>query len=633
MFTDMVGYTSLTQGSEKLALELLEEQRSLVRSVISAHEGQEIKTIGDAFLIEFRSALDAVTCAVEIQEAVSRRNLEVAPVKRFQVRIGIHAGDVVRVEGDVYGDTVNIASRIEPLAEPGGIVVSSQIYEDVRNKIGVGFRSLGEHGLRNVAEPILVYRVASGPGQGGPASARSEKRRVAVLPFVNIGADPSDEYLADGLTEELILSLSRLPRLRVVSRTSVMGYKGSKKSASQIGSEIGAGVVLEGSIRRSSGKLRVAVQLVDTASDEYLWSSSYDRDAGDVLLVQQDIAEKTVEALRPQLGGAEPESLRPGRITGNPKAFLLYLQGRYHLTRHSEDEVGRAAELFELATKLDPEFASAFAMCAQCHMFLGFFGFIQPSEAFEKARPLLNRALEIDEGLDLAHMLMGRLLMDRDWDWSGAEAEFKRAVELSPNSAEAHYRYALLLNDMLRNSEALAEVAAAEELDPLSVAVNQIAGSILYFAGRNDEAIERLERAIEMDSRAAFAHNNLGLALCKRGDLEAGLEQIRAAMELDPKNAMFRADLCYAYSMAGRQVEARGVLRLTEEESRSTRVPPMAIAGMHASLGDSDKALQWLERAYEEHSPYFASLKVEKWFDGLRSDERFQGLMRRAGLV
>ncbi|HUI86020.1 MAG TPA: tetratricopeptide repeat protein, partial [Nitrososphaerales archaeon] len=202
-----------------------------------------------------------------------------------------------------------------------------------------------------------------------------------------------------------------------------------------------------------------------------------------------------------------------------------------------------------------------------------------------------------------------------------------------PNSAEAHYRYALLLNDMLRNSEALAEVAAAEELDPLSVAVNQIAGSILYFAGRNDEAIERLERAIEMDSRAAFAHNNLGLALCKRGDLEAGLEQIRAAMELDPKNAMFRADLCYAYSMAGRQEEAKGVLLMTEEESRSTRVPPMAIAGMHASLGDSDKALQWLERAYEEHSPYFASLKVEKWFDGLRSDERFQGLMRRARLV
>jgi len=631
MFTDMVGYTSLTQSSERLALELLEEHRALVRPIILRHNGEEIKTIGDALLVEFVSALEAVDCACDIQEAVARRNLEAAPVKRFRLRIGIHAGDVIRVAGDVYGDTVNLASRIEPLAEPGGVVVSSQVYEDVRNKVGLAFQSMGEQRLKNVDLPVLVYRLEQS-AQRPPGVVQQERRRIAVLPFLNYGSDRGDDYLADGLTEELILSLSRLPRLKVIPRTSVNAYKGSNKTTSQIGSELGAGIVLEGSIRKASGKLRVTVQLVDTTSDECLWSDSYDREANDILSVQQDIAEKTVEALRPQLESGEQASPPPGRITDNPRAFLLYLQGRYHLTRHSEAEVGKAAELFDQATKLDPRFASAFAMCAQCHMFLGFYGFIPPSEGFERARPLLGRAIELDDGLALAHMLMGRLRMDRDWDWAAAEAEFKRALEISPDSSEAHYRYALLLNDLQRNSESLEELAAAEELDPLSVAVNQVSGSIMYFMGRNEDAIERLERAIEMDARAAFAHNNLGLALCKEGKVDTGLSEIRKAIELDPNNAMFRADLCYALSTSGKSEEARDVLSQTAREFGSTRIPPIAVAGMHACLGEKEEAIEWLEKAYAEHSPYFASLRVEKWFDCLRADPRFESLLRRVAL-
>ncbi len=277
MFADMVGYTAITQDSEPLALKLLDEYRSLLRPIMAKHNGEEVKTIGDALLVEFRSSLDAVRCAVEIQEAAARRNLEAAPVKRFQVRMGVHSGDVIRVGGDVYGDTVNIASRIEALAEPGGAVISSQVYEAVRNKVGIPLMSMGERSLKNVETPVLLYKIASSAGQKTKEGRSLENRRVAVLPFVNLGAVAEDEYLADGLTEELIASLSRLPRLKVVARTSAMTYKGTSKTIPQIGNELGVSAVMEGSVRRQSTRLRVLVQLVDTVKDEHMWSQSYDR--------------------------------------------------------------------------------------------------------------------------------------------------------------------------------------------------------------------------------------------------------------------------------------------------------------------------------------------------------------------
>jgi TolB-like protein/Flp pilus assembly protein TadD len=461
-----------------------------------------------------------------------------------------------------------------------------------------------------------------------------DKQTIAILPFKNMSPDPENEYFADGITEELIMALSMIDRLKVISRTSTLQYKTSSKGVIEIARELTADTLVEGSVRKAANRVRISVQLIDGRDEGHLWAQTYDKQLDDIFAVQTEIAEKVVEALRVKLQESERRNLRKSP-TSSSEAYTLYLKGRSHLTRYSEGEVRKAAELFEQATKLDEQFASAYAMSALCDMFLGFYGFVPPSEGFEKARPLLRRAIEINDHLDIAHMLMGRLLMDADWDWSGAEAEFKRAIEISPNSAEAHYRYALLLNNLLRNAEALAEIKTAEELDPLSVAVNQMAGSILYLAGRNGEAIERLRRAIEIDPHAAFAHDNLGLARCQEGSVDEGVDEIKKAMELDPNNVMFMTDLCYAYASAGRSADARAVLTRVVADPRGNdalHVPPVALAGMYACLGEADRALEWLQKAFSEHSPYLCSLNVERWFDGIRTDPRFVALLDRVGL-
>jgi adenylate cyclase len=461
-----------------------------------------------------------------------------------------------------------------------------------------------------------------------------ERQTIAILPFKNISSDPENEYFADGITEELIIALSAIDRLKVISRTSAMQYKTSPKGVIEIARELTADTLVEGSVRKAANRVRISVQLIDGRDEGHLWAQTYDKQLDDIFAVQSEIAEKVAEALKVKLQESEKRRLRKSR-TSSPEAYTLYLKGRYHLTRYSEAEVRKAAELFEQATELDPQFASAYAMSAQCAMFLGFFGFVAPSEGFEKARPLLRRAIEIDDHLDIAHMLMGRLLMDANWDWSGAEAEFRRAIEISPNSAEAHYRYALLLNNLLRNAEALAQIKTAEELDPLSVAVSQVAGSILFSAGKNDEAMGRLRRAIEIDPYAAFAHDNLGLVLCQEGRADEGVDEIKKAMELDPNNVMFMTDLCHVYAVAGRSGDARDVLARVEADQRSSdvvRVPPVALAGMYASLGETDPAIEWLQKAFAEHSPYLCALKVERWFDGIRTDPRFAAMLDRVGL-
>src|SRR5437016_6052880 len=320
MFTDMVGYTALGQKNESLSLTLAEEQRTLLRPIFKRHAGREVKSMGDAFLVEFPSALEAVRCAYDIQRATREFNITLPEEQRVHIRVGVHVGDVVESQGDISGDAVNVASRMQSMADDGGICVTRQVYDQVQNKFELPLKSLGKRSLKNVRAPMEVYKMVLPWEDQQVAMAQMDAKTVAVLPFANMSPDPNDSYFADGITEEIISTLSGVSGLSVISRTSIMGYKGTTKRVKEIGGELEAGSVLEGSFRKAGNRIRVTAQLIDVRDDRHVWAHSYDRNLDDVFGVQTDIAKQVSDALRVKI--LTPEINRiDRRPTESTKAY------------------------------------------------------------------------------------------------------------------------------------------------------------------------------------------------------------------------------------------------------------------------------------------------------------------------
>ncbi len=638
MFTDIVGYTELTQKNEALALELLKEHRKIIRPIILSHDGIEIKTIGDAFLIEFPSVLQAFSSAIRIQNAISKHSIDAPNSMRIQIRIGIHVGDVVHSEGDVYGDAVNIASRIVSQAAPGSIWVSRQVADQVTNWRDAQLVSLGNYELKGVANALELYSVVTPPngtdtiihaqaGEGGPST---EKNRVAVLPLANISADPADEYFVDGLTEEIIGRLSGISGLRVIARSSVMRYKGAKKSVREIGRELRVRSLLDGSVRRVDNRVRISVQLVDTQSEEHVWSHSYDRLLEDVIAIQCQIAKSVAESLKIRLQGIETERIER-KSTASVHAYNLFLRGRYHLNKRTEGDLKKAISLFQDATRDDPGFALPFTGLADSYCLLGIYGTVSPSEAHKPAKEYAARAIALDEKLAEAHASLAHTLYHYEWAWEETEKEFKRALELNPNYSSAHHWYAEYLGSMGRMEQALAEIRKAQELDPLSFITNTHAGFILYASGDYDGAIQQLSKIVEMDRSFPPAHEILGAVYAEQGKIGNAEIEIKKAIELSGNNPGLKATLAYAYAICGKQEESVKILDEIKNMPNQY-VSPDSIAQVLSGLGHRDEAFDWLERAYSARSSKIVDLKIEPAFYNLHSDPRFSQLLKRMRL-
>jgi len=463
MFTDMVGFTTLTQQNEALAVELLEEQRSLVRASLAKYNGREVDTIGDGFLVEFASSLEAVKCAVEIQSALKETNAGRPEEKRIWIRIGIHLGDIIRTGTKVMGDAINVASRIEPLAPPGGICITAQVYASVLNKVECKFETLGMPELKNVVTPIEVFRIAGyGESMGRPVQIRAmmPKDRVAVLPFTNISANAADEYFADGMTEEMISSVSKVKGLRVIARTSVMRYKETRKSIVEIGRELNVGGVLEGSVRKAGDRIRINVQFVETLNEEPQWSQEYEREISDVFAIQSDIARHVARILREYVLGTAPEG-EERKATSSPEAYVNYLRGRQLWNKRTEESLKKAIIFFEEALKNDENYAQAYTGLADSYATLALLEFMAPHEAYPKAKEAAGRALSLDSQLAEAHTSLGLIKFQYDWDWKGAEEALREAIGLNPNYALAHHFFADYLKAMGRFEEALEQIEKA----------------------------------------------------------------------------------------------------------------------------------------------------------------------------
>jgi adenylate cyclase len=399
MFTDIVGFTALAQRDEAHAMRLLEQHNDLMRSLVPKYFGREVKTIGDAFLIEFRSALEAVQCSLAMQREMHERNMSLPSEERMELRIGIHVGDVISNDGDgdIFGDAVNISSRIEQFAPPGGVCISEQVFAQVKNKVDFAVVRLEGQKLKNVALPMDLYRIVMS-WDAPPAQTPLDARRVAVLPFKNMSPDPNDEFFADGLTEEVIASLSNVKELNVIARTSVMQYKSVSKKVTEIGRELNAGTLLEGSIRKAKNRIRVTVQMIDAQKDGHIWAQNYDRDLDDIFAIQSDIAEQVAKELRVQLVDSVKTKLET-EPTAKPEAYTLYLKGRFYWNERTKESVLKAIEYFALSIKKDPEFALGYSGLATCYQVIARNGLGEYSPNFLRVKEYAMKALEIDPDL------------------------------------------------------------------------------------------------------------------------------------------------------------------------------------------------------------------------------------------
>ena len=632
MFTDTVGYTAATHAGEGRTLEQLRQQAELVRPLVAVHQGREIKSTGDGFLIEFDSALKATQCAVSIQRRLHERNEEegLAPIL---IRIGIHLGDVVQSGTDILGDAVNIAGRIEPLAEPGGVCVSGAVHEQVRNKIPNRLEKLPPTELKGLQISIDIYRVVL-PWIGPVAdTAAANPTGIAVLPFTNISPDLKDEYFADGLTEELISVLSEVRELPVIARTSVMQYKATAKPVSQIGRELGVSTILEGSVRKAGNRLRITAQLVDAASQRHLWSSSYDRELDDIFALQTEIARKVSEALRIELRPAETARLE-SRTPVRPDSYLAYLKGRTLLHEIvNESSLKSAKEQFELAIRLDVTNASAYSGLSDATFALAWYGRgdVPWAKRIDECRALATHAVELDPGLAEAHVSLGNAHW-LDYRFFDAEKEFLRALALNPSYPRGHHWYGILLEELGRPEEALQELRLAEGADPRSLPVIAAIAQLLRWLGRLDEArmeIERL-RTIETYPRVVFfqayeyyvARSDAGRALQE-------LDRARDAHSDDP--VLLK---CYAeyYAWTGEKDRALEYLRQFEAKAENHPHKEALMADAYTRLNELDEVFRWLDRAFERHYVEIRWWRLDPRSALVRGDPRFLKLLHKMNL-
>jgi len=633
MFTDMVGYTALGQRNEPLAVSLVGEQRRLIRPILRKHNGREVKSIGDAFLIEFASALDAVNCAVDIQSVLKEANASNPEERKLRVRIGVHLGDIIHQGGDVMGDAVNVASRLEALSPPGGICVSAQVYHSVVNKVQYEFESLGVPALKNVTAQVEVYQLVGFGDRVSkfiPRKAVSAKERIAILPFANMSPDPADEYFADGLTEELIDRLSQVREVEVIARTSIMGYKKKEKKAAEIAKELGVGSLVEGSVRKAGGKIRVTVQLINGATEGHIWSSHYDRDLDDIFAVQSEIAEKVVGELKVRLLESEMRAIGK-KPTENTEAYTLYLKGRYHWNERTKDGNDKAVHLFERASYLDPQFALAYAGLSDCYHICGDLGWLKPVEAYPKAREFAMKSIGLDPDLAEPHASLGAVSY-HEWRWKEAEGELVRALELKPNYSVAHLWYSVFLVAMGRLEESYAETMRTLELDPLSESAVGNAGFILRWLGRAKEAMEKFEKLVDEDPENARYHDELGWSYYYEGRSENALSELRKAAVLSKDDPSVEASLAIMLALVGESEEATAILKKLEISARTGRVSSTDLAEICFILGRVDEAFGHLERAVEDKSNRVVELRFHPLMGSLRADPRWASLEERMGL-
>jgi TolB-like protein/DNA-binding winged helix-turn-helix (wHTH) protein/tetratricopeptide (TPR) repeat protein len=456
---------------------------------------------------------------------------------------------------------------------------------------------------------------------------------IVVLPLENLSADKDQAYFADGMTDELIANLAKIRSLRVISRTSAMGYKGTNKTLSEIARDLNVDAVVEGTVLRSGDRVRITAELVQVATDRHLWADTYESPFGDVLTLQSRVASAIVNEIRINLTPEEQQRLARARPI-SPESYEDYLKGRFYWNKRSEEGLTKAIEYFQLATERDPHSALAFAGLADCYSIIGsaIVGSVPSQDVAAKARVAALKALELDKSLAEAQTSLATVQFNYDWNWAAAGRGFQRSIELNPSYATAYQRYSLYLMAMGRTQESLAQINRARDLDPLSISMSFSLGWRLYMARQYDQAISQLHNTLEMDPNFALPRMVLGQAYEQKGMVPQAIVELQRAVANSHDSPPMLGSLGHAFALAGNKAEADKILAQMLEQSKKRYVSPFYVSVVYAGLHENEKAMDWLEKAYEDRSNAIIFLKVDPDFDGLRSNPRFQVLLRRLAL-
>jgi TolB-like protein/Tfp pilus assembly protein PilF len=513
----------------------------------------------------------------------------------------------------VFGQRDKGNSYIETIPKLG-----YRFMADVR-KMAIESNELAEE--QDTARPVIERR----------KSQRSEAiDSLAVLPLANASADPNAEYLSDGITESIINSLSQLPRLRVMARSAVFRYKAKEVDAKKVGRELGVRAVLTGRVLHLGNKLIIRTELIDVSDGRQIWGEQYDREPLDIIAVQEEISREISEQLRLRLTGQQMKLLTK-RYTENTEAYHAYLRGHYYWNKRTEEGFRRGIEYFQKAINEDPDYALAYAGLADCYNLLNSYGALPPKESAPLIKAAARQALKIDDGLAEAHTSLGHVKMMHDWDWPGAETEFRRALGLNPNYATAHHWYAIYLRAMGQFEESLKEIRQAQRLDPLSLIINTVVGTHFYYARQYDKAIAQCRETLELDPNFHVAYGVIGETYTQKGMYKEAIAALQKAISLSPGPDVL-ARLGYAYAVAGQRNQAKEVLNELQNLSRRRYIEPASRAIIYTGLAEREQAFAWLERAFEDRNELLVMLKVDPRLDTLRSDSRFTELLRRVGL-
>ena len=665
LFTDIAGYSAIMQEDEEKALFLARTHEQIIQKLVLSHNGVIKSFMGDGSLNQFESVIDAMDAAVGIQ--MECRDLN----NQIPLRIGLHLGEVIQQDDKVYGDGVNIASRIENIAIPGSIFFSSVIKNQLDNKPDYHARKIGSYRFKNINKAMDVYALVY-PGLVVPEAQLPDDRyktrkktllwstaiillllgafaigkslptkqsninaagtvslkSIAVLPFDNLTNDPEQDYYSLGLSEDIIGALSSIPNLKIAARTSSFSFKDKDVDIKEIGKKLKVSKILDGSVRKSKEDLIVHIHLIDAVGGFTIWNKTFNQTPDDIFSIQREIADlisKSFDDTQPLQSISLPIEL------DNVDAHNLYLKGRHFLNLRTEASLRKSVQYFEECIEEASNFAEAYVGLADAYAVLGFYDYLPPSEAFQNSRIAAKKALELKPQFGKPHATLGYIALYYDWNWSDADHEFSKAIDLDPEYPVNYQWYANYLVAMDRMEDAFSAAMDAQRLDPLNIIINLVPGWVQYHARNYEDAVRLCDEALELDENFGLLNLYKSLALSKMNNHEAALTAMDLAKEQLGLTALVKAYQAIILSAAGQQDEAGLWLTELERDLQTSYVPAFELAKAYLALGDERQTLNYLNKSYEQRSHSMAFLMVDPQLDEIRDHPEFKELARKVG--